>query len=64
MLPLHMMEKLSIYGRSEGHDFTAMRKRKIISTCSQGTLTVDDLVTEIKDASETSSGIVSCEQEG
>lgn len=27
-----------------------------------GTLTVDDLVTEIKDASETSSGIVSCEQ--
>ena len=26
-----------------------------------GTLTVDDLVTEIKDASETSSGIVSCE---
>ena len=27
-----------------------------------GTLTMDDLVTEIKDASETSSGIVSCEQ--
>ena len=27
-----------------------------------GTLIVDDLVTEIKDASETSSGIVSCEQ--
>ena len=26
-----------------------------------GTLTMDDLVTEIKDASETSSGIVSCE---
>ena len=27
-----------------------------------GTLTMDDLITEIKDASETSSGIVSCEQ--
>ena len=27
-----------------------------------GTLTVDDLITEINDASETSSGIVSCEQ--
>ena len=27
-----------------------------------GTLIVDDLVTEIKDASETSSGIVSCER--
>ena len=37
----------------EGHDFTAMRSKRLYLHAA-GTLTMDDLVTEIKDASETS----------
>ena len=62
MLPLHMMGK--------NYPFTVEVKDTTSPQCEAkdyiymqpGTLTVDDLVTEIKDASETSSGIVSCEQ--